>query len=169
MVIMLTPVAWAARGTTTMLIPDDGDLTITWTARTVADGALLRLYAVDASGSSTLLTEEDARRGVNTYHYVDRRNRAGLQVLYRLCVVMPDGRESSLALVNCLEPQMDQTDSTATSGSRAGFGLLESTDEDHGISSRDLLCAPDDLNRGTPPRPPVPPPRLVTAKDRHRV
>ncbi len=59
MVIMLTPVAWASRATTTMLIPDSDELTITWTARTRADGVLLRLYTVDASGSKALLTAID--------------------------------------------------------------------------------------------------------------
>lgn len=165
-IIMLTPMAWASRDATTMIIPDDGDLEISWKARTDADGVRLRLYTVDSSGSKALLTEKEARRGIGTYHYVDHRSRNGRQIQYRLCVVTSDGRESTLAVVNCSEPDMNESGTIAASVSMVAIGLAVSTDQNHEIASRGVIGSQAHLDRGTRPRPPVPPPRLSTATNR---
>lgn len=160
---MATPILWAYPDATTMIIPDDGDLEISWEARTHADGVRLRLYTVDSSGSKALLTEEDARRGIGTYHYVDHRSRDGRHIQYRLCMVTPDGRESTLAVVNCSKPDINESGTIAASVSRVAIALAVSIDQNHEIASRGVIGFHDDLDPGTRPQPPVPPPRRLTA------
>ncbi|MCD4747754.1 MAG: hypothetical protein K8R59_00140 [Thermoanaerobaculales bacterium] len=118
------PGVWASHQATTVVIADDGDLTISWQAHAYTDDVRLRLYTVDAWGSQVLLAEETARRGIKTFSYMDHRTRSGLPVQYKLCVVTPDSEETILGVITCFEPNM--ADGGADLGSKSGSDVATS-------------------------------------------
>jgi len=152
---------WASHQTTTVVIADDGDLTISWQVRTYADGVLLRLYTINGLGSQVLLAEEKARRGIETYHYVDHRTRGGLPVHYGLRVVMPDGKETTLRVITCFEPNMDDGGSMFSSNGRVGIASIVVADEIVPPGASGKVLEFDLAGGGLRPRPLVPPPRSL--------
>ncbi len=159
------PGVWASHRVATVVIADDGDLTISWQVRAYTDGVRLRLYTVDGLGSRFLLAEETGRRGIETYRYMDDRSRGGLPVQYRLCFVTPDGEETTLGVVTCFEPGLDDSGSTLSLVENVDVAAIVVADEVLTPGTSGKVVDFDLANGGFRPRPLVPPPRpLVGSK-----
>jgi hypothetical protein len=151
--------AMATTSTGSVVIPDDGDLTISWRCRAFSAEIRYRLYTFEADGSPRLLTERTARPGTESYSYVDSRARLGGPVAYRLVAVLPNGDERVLATTVCFEPDMNDTGTAPSSAPtpEPAFDIMEAVPPASPIAP--ALRPTDAVATGVRPNPEVPPPR----------